>query len=63
MVAVATVSVDVDINGRVDINQGATLRSHDLIVFACITITWLFAYCKGGNFNIHIWCGSAISSA
>ena len=18
-------------------------------------ITWLFAYCKGGNFNIHIW--------
>ena len=20
-----------------------------------IDITWLFAYCKGGNFNIHIW--------
>ena len=19
------------------------------------SITWLFAYCKGGNFNIHIW--------
>ena len=18
-------------------------------------ITWLFPYCKGGNFNIHIW--------
>ena len=28
---------------------------------ACIT--WLFAYCKGGNFNIHTGCGSAISSA
>ena len=20
-----------------------------------ISITWLFSYCKGGNFNIHIW--------
>ena len=22
---------------------------------AILPITWLFAYCKGGNFNIHIW--------
>ena len=20
-----------------------------------VLITWLFLYCKGGNFNIHIW--------
>ena len=26
-------------------------------------ITGLFAYCNCGNFNIHIWCGLAISSA
>ena len=26
-------------------------------------INKLFAYCKGGNFNIHIWGGSAISFA
>ena len=25
------------------------------VVFASSCITWLFAYCKGGNFNIHIW--------
>ena len=23
--------------------------------FKYIYITWLFAYCKGGNLNIHIW--------
>ena len=26
-------------------------------------VTWLFAYCKGGNFNIHIWVWTGISSA
>ena len=30
---------------------------------ATIIIIRLFAYCKGGNFNIHFWRGSAISSA
>ena len=25
----------------------------DLFLKSCIT--WLFSYCKGGNFNIHIW--------
>ena len=28
-----------------------------------VRINRLFACCKGGNFNIHIWEGSAISSA
>ena len=36
-------------------------RKLGTVVTSCITR--LFAYCKGGNFNIHIWGGSAISTA
>ena len=43
-----------------DVSQWGTWHAvmqmyHNKALYYTVSITWLFAYCKGGNFNIHIW--------
>ena len=43
--------------------RNVKLRFNIALLIAPAGINILFDYYKGGNFNIHIWCGSAFSSA